>query len=134
MKKNFTLWQSKSELGIGNIIDILECPNCGHEIAVGEWNRTDGTGEYIDYNVDVPNICPVCDNDPNFGVDRKKIAFEIRRFRMRDKNDPVRKLAGAMAKEIGCTDTRYIHNILMLHQDMNFETAMLYNIADYLNK
>jgi len=130
MKNNrLTFWQSRQDLGIGCIVDIRECPICGHEIAVGEWNRTDGTGEYIDYNVDVPDVCPVCEADPDFGLDREHIASEIKRFRRLPKKHPFRELAENMAKLHNLSGARYVLEILRVHDSDDFEKSLLYDIA-----
>jgi hypothetical protein len=39
-------------LGIGCIEQIVECAVCGGQLLTGEWNRTDGTGDFIDFDVE----------------------------------------------------------------------------------
>jgi hypothetical protein len=42
-------WQSRNELGIGEIVKIVFCSRCGETINEGAWNRTDGTGEFQEF-------------------------------------------------------------------------------------
>ncbi|MRS02569.1 hypothetical protein EG832_04995 [bacterium] len=49
-------WKKMSELGVGEILDLMVCNNCGHEVEVGKYNRTDGEGGYTE-NEEWQNEC-----------------------------------------------------------------------------
>ena len=40
------MFSSSSRLGLGSIAKVETCEYCNEEFVVGNWDRTDGSGEY----------------------------------------------------------------------------------------